>query len=509
MLEVELKLAIEPGDLPRLARDPAIRAMRRGRARTVQLFSVYYDTPQGELKNHGFGLRLRRQGARWVQTLKADGRVEGGLHQRPEWEVPCAGPELDFAALAETDAVELVARLRERLQPVFVTEFTRTTHVLQPAFDQELLLCVDRGEIRTGEAVVPISEIELELRSGERARLFELGLALQEVVPLRLENRSKAERGYALLGPASGPVKAQPPELSEQMPVSDAFREIAFCALTQLQANERGMLAGEDIEYLHQMRVAARRLRSAFSVFGKALPQAATGPARDEVKWLGQALGVARDWDVFVHETLPAVRAEFPEQLAGLAAEAAHERELAGKVARDAVGSERYSRLLLRLSAWLAVQPWQNGADVLNTPVRPYAAQQLKKRHKAVMKRGENAATLAPAARHQLRIAVKKLRYGTDFFSSLFPKKHTRDYLDALARLQDVLGALNDAQVCRTLLGRLQQAEPEVSGAKPRVSGMKAQALALVEGWAAGRAAALNAELGRAWAGFEKAKKFW
>ena len=109
------------------------------------------------------------------------------------------------------------------------------------------------------------------------------------------------------------------------------------------------MLAGEDPEYLHQMRVALRRLRSAFSVFAPALPAETTAPVAAELKWLGAALGPARDWDVFVTETLPPVHAEFGEHpaLAAFGERCAALRRAAAQRARRTVASQRYQRLML------------------------------------------------------------------------------------------------------------------------------------------------------------------
>lgn len=499
MTEIELKLSASPAELKRLRRHPLLKTLARGRSRSLELYSTYFDTPDASLKAHGFALRLRRAGERWVQTLKADGKVEAGLHQRPEWETPCAGGQLDFAALSGSAIGDLLAQPEmRRLAPIFVTTFRRTLRVLGDGSGAGVKLCIDQGEIRAGEMTEPISEIELESTDGAPAGLFEIAVALQETVPLRIENRSKAERGYALLHGARNPFKAMAPALTWNTTVNGAFKAICFSALEQLQRNECGMLAGEDPEYLHQMRVAVRRLRSAFSIFRNAITAEAMAPALDEIKWLGRTLGAARDWDVFALETMPALQRDLPDrEWTGLQTGAAQKRSVADSEARTAVSSARYSRLMLNLSAWLATEPWRLSAEasVLHAPLEAFSARSLKKQHRRVSEFGARCAQLAPDERHRLRIKVKKLRYSAQFFSSLYPKKAVQRYVAGLARLQDVLGALIDAQSAAAVIGQIDAAET--------------QAIALAQGWAAGANAMRLREIESAFAEFNKVKIFW
>ena len=169
-------------------------------------------------------------------------------------------------------------------------------------------------------------------------------------MPLAVENRSKAERGFALArGDRAAPVKARPAALSTEMSVEDAFKAVIWASLAHLQANERGMLEGADPEYLHQMRVALRRLRSAFSVFAPLFPAETIAPIAAELKWLAASLGPARDWDVFMTETLPPVHEEFGEHaaLTAFAQQCAGLRRTAARRARRTVASQRYQHLVL------------------------------------------------------------------------------------------------------------------------------------------------------------------
>jgi inorganic triphosphatase YgiF len=366
---------------------------------------------------------------------------------------------------------------------------------------------LDQGEIRAGEQRVPLCEVELELKIGHPARLFELALGLQEGIPLKLENISKAERGYRLITPTTlVPSKAQTPKLVGESSPGEVLVCILRGGMTHLQANEAGVVQGEDPEFLHQMRVALRRIRSVLSIFSDYVQHTESEPLKAELRWLTRELDAARNWDVFVLETLPPILAAFPEHqgLSWLKTTGEEWRRRQNLRARDAVASDRYQRLLLRLGGWLCRQPWRedakNGEGVIEKGVIPFVSRILQKRHRRLKKKGKLLVTLSPEQRHEVRIAAKKLRYAAEFFSSLYPHKRTRRYIAALAGLQEVLGALNDAATTVSLLRG-----PEASTDEP----IQEQAKSLVLGWSGGVGQTRLKDLAAAWENFVDQKSFW
>ncbi len=508
--EIELKLAIAARDVGKLARVPVLKAASRGRATTSRLHSIYYDTPELTLREQGVALRLRRIGTRWLQTLKSAGRVEGGLHQREELETPVPAQILNYPALTQSGAAAVFADpgLPLRLQPVFATDFKRTSWQLEPASGTEFEFCLDRGAISAGAAQVPISEIELELKSGTPEQLLKFALRLLETVPLRLEPTSKAERGYALVsGLMAAPAKAMAPSLQPAMSVPEAFRTVAFSCIAHLQANERGLLETDDAEYLHQARVALRRLRSALSVFNRAFPRTVFEELLAEMRWLSSCLGPARDWDVFAIETLPVVCAAFPGEpgLRWLAERTLELRSAADSSARQAVASTRYTVLLLKLTGIFLRKPWQDLADDAAAALRALALTEfvagvLERRHKKVLKRGHGLGALDPVGLHALRIEIKKLRYAADFFSTLYNKGEVREYLTTLAHLQELLGRLNDAVTVESLLEPLRESDG---------AGQWLEAPGLIRGWATCSSRTHLDQLGAAWQRFRACEAFW
>ncbi|MBM4255492.1 MAG: inorganic triphosphatase [Deltaproteobacteria bacterium] len=509
--EVELKLLVPPDESERLFHHPVFETVARRELPPQQLLSVYYDTPDLDLKRHRIALRLRHVDGRWIQTVKTEGKVAGGLHERPEWENETVEGTPDLAAISAPTVREffLAEKIRNTLRPVFVTEFVRTSSLLEFANGEVIELSLDQGEIRAEGKQVPLCEVELELKAGNAARLFELALALQETLALKLENISKAERGYRLLVPvALVPVKARAIELPPDLPVSAALVDILRSELMHLQANEEGVLREEDPEFVHQMRVALRRIRSALSVFSALVPREKSESIRAELRWLTGEFDAVRNWDVFTLDTLPPILAAFPDhqELVSLKMKSEGLRQQQTQRAREAITSSRYQRLLLNLGAWLSLQSWRD----TDTPdggegeekISSFATRVLKKWRRRLKKKGKDVTTSSPEEQHQVRIVAKKLRYAAEFFASLYPQKqkHLRRYLETLAEVQEILGSLNDAATARLLLSEVVKTIEEFP---------QSQAQSLVLGWTGGKSQAQLKDLERVWSNFVEQKIFW
>ena len=267
--------------------------------------------------------------------------------------------------------------------------------------------------IRSGEHVNRVSELELELKAGDSRQLYELALRLQHDVPLALESRSKAARGYALHGSGKPrPAKAEAAVLDAKMSVGVAFKEVMWAGLVNLHANEGGMLTEGNPEFVHQMRVALRRLRSALGVFSPPVPAAQTAPLAKELKWLASCLGPARDWDVFATETLPPIETEFGAhgELRAFSVRCGELRRRANARARRAVRSRRYQRLVLRLAGWIAAEEWRGAGreaagGALQEPVAEFAAAVLDRRYRQARARGRRLAERSPAELSPPRLA--------------------------------------------------------------------------------------------------------
>ena len=460
--EIELKLECEGSDLAELSRHPFLQAEASEESRF--LTSTYFDTEAGDLRAAGLTLRVRRDGEAFVQTVKA-AAATAGLFDRAEWEAPVAGNAPDLAQVFETPVPDVLAAAEvPELSPAFATLVERRSRMVRYGASR-IEVAFDEGRIETPNGDAPLWELELELKEGRPEDLFTLAQALAETVPLRLGALSKSARGFSLRdGTLRRPSKARPVTLAPDGTAGEAFRAIAFACLSHLRRNEDVFLHNRDVEALHQLRVALRRLRSAFTLFKPVLAQDTTAATlRDEIKRITEPFGHARNLDVFLAETLPAELARRPDE-AGLddlrrRLEAERDRAYDGVLAT--LESQEWRGLVLDVAAWLETGGWRSGPAAADRdgPAGAFAAQVLDKALRRIRKRGRHLDRLEPEERHRVRIEAKKLRYGAEFFASLFSEKKRRKrhkaFVSALSDLQDHLGSLNDQATAHTVLASL------------------------------------------------------
>lgn len=203
-MELELKLQLaDPRRWSELLSALPIGASAAEKTpRRIPMEARYFDTPGRALQKAKMALRVRREGASWVATVKTDGSARGGLHQRGEWNVPVAGPDPDPGHFeGQPIAQELKTRIGgEALLALYVTRFDRYLWNLRLPDDSLIELAADRGHILVNGKRRPILEVELELKSGTLSGLLEAAARLAAAFPLRLESRSKLHRALLLAG---------------------------------------------------------------------------------------------------------------------------------------------------------------------------------------------------------------------------------------------------------------------------------------------------------------------
>jgi len=200
--EIELKFYCPPEFLESFKQLPILKEFGIAQPVELNLYSTYYDTPQCTLAQNRIGLRIRKANDHWIQTIKSGGHVQDGLHQHSEYEYTLSENQLDYVHIPNhLKPLFSDTQFRNALKPVFTTEFNRTIYLLEPQKNFQLECCLDNGVITANGKTDKISEIELELKSGEKKQLVEFSELLQKHCPVDLipENASKASRGYALL----------------------------------------------------------------------------------------------------------------------------------------------------------------------------------------------------------------------------------------------------------------------------------------------------------------------
>jgi inorganic triphosphatase YgiF len=502
--EIELKLTASTDTLPAVRGHPAVTAVAHGRPRTTRLVSTYYDTPGRDLAAAGVALRLRRAGGRWLQTVKGDGGAAAGLHRRAEFEWPLPTPRLDPEKLAATPYHKLFARNDGAYRRVFATDVRRSVQPLVFPDGTRAELCLDVGEIRAGRRRAAICEIEVELDQGDPSRLFELATALAADLPVRVTHASKAERGYALATQAAiAPRRARAVALAPDATPRGALAAIGAECIAQVEVNAAAMLDVTDPEYLHQLRVGWRRVRSLLKLAALVAPAERVAPLEQELRALGAVLGPARDCDVLALETLPKLAASFRGEphITRLRARAAARRRRLSGLARDAVATPRFQQLLLGLGAFFSALARAPADPSLPALARDWICPVLEGRHRRLRKRARHVHRIGAADRHRARVAAKKLRYAAEFFAPLFPVKRTEAYVAALSKLQSALGRLNDLEVATRLSGELAPREGVDAGG--------AHASGVVRGWLAACVAPELKRLRDAQRTFRKCAPFW
>ena len=482
--EIELKFACGPADLAAvLAAAPA------GDDETRELISVYFDTPDQVLQKAGVSLRVREHQGRRVQTLK---RGQGLV--REEHETPIEG-------LAPDPALEPLPSLLPAgatLKPTFNVQVSRRQRTLRYQ-GAEIELALDRGEVTGGDRKRPICEVELELKSGPRSALFALARALSAAAPLYLAFDGKAAQGQALMAdPNVGGRAAGKVVLTSDATVGETFQEIARDALAQIAGNAAALRLEPSAEAVHQLRVGARRLRSAFTTFRRLLAGNQLEALNTELQWLGHTCDAARNLDVFADETLHRAEADGmpPKGLARLRKVVDAARQTARAQTGVAASSARFRALMIETAAWVETGDWLADPRA-GKPVKPFSKRALKHHLKALAKRGRAARRGNDAARHHLRIEAKKLRYGAEALASLYGRKRVRRYLDRLKDLQEVLGALNDLAAAEPLIASL-TLSPQAAFAAGELVGLKI-----------GDKPALLTRAAKALHRLEAAKPFW
>jgi triphosphatase len=495
--EVEIKLEFDPANAARLAAHPLLSAAPQKQ----DLVSIYFDTPGETLHKAGVYLRIRDIDGRRVQTIKT-AKNGGGPFERLEWEREVKGRTPNFSGASRTALKPLLTPdLRAEIRPVFETRVTRNVYRLAH-HGSDIELAIDQGEIAAAAKRSSISELELELKRGEAKPLFSLARVLAETVPLRLEVKSKAERGYELVHDNGGkPEKAAEIDIPPTLTVGEAFRAVAHNCLRQVLANAAATRAGR-AEPLHQMRIGLRRLRAALAIFAAAVSDEQMDRSKAELKWMTRELGPARDLDVFAANVLTPLRESGPGDIDLAAAHRDFDakREAAYARVAAALGSSRFRNAILDLAEWIEIGSCDRDADPKASrdgSVADYATKELARLRKWIKKKGADLRQLDVAQRHRLRIRAKRLRYGTEFFATTFPGEASAERrsksLHALKDLQDALGSLNDIATHHDLIAGITQEDAEAHG--PAASGDKVDDL-------------LH-EAERAFARFAATKPFW
>ena len=490
-VEIELRFLVPAAARVALLAEIARRATAVERRR---LSAIYLDTGDRRLARAGIGWRLRREGRRWIQNLKARG---SGSLARFEHEVIRPAATHDAAAHAGTVVgKQLIAILGKagsdgmEVGVRFRTDVTRTSRrirtrgaVVEVSFDEGRLLAADSSR--------RIREVEFELVSGPATAMIALAERWRKRFELILEPHSKAERGDRLAeGLPYSPVRrARNPSYPRDASAPVALGAVIDECLAQISCNAVGIVDGSPasrVEHVHQLRVGIRRLRSALRTYAGWTPPPPPALIAD-LRALFAVLGQSRDSDVLDSGVVAELAKVGAPRLKGGVGEP-------GPDPVDVIRAATTQRLLLAWIAWRAalsegpgertattagdgdagrVAPGTGSAatPAADTPKAGTQAsvteepshepivfhevlqRRLRKWHRRIAADSKVFDELDEASLHSLRKRIKRQRYAVEFFAPVLRASTVDRYVKPLAAIQDRMGELNDLFVAR---GRFQ-----------------------------------------------------
>jgi inorganic triphosphatase YgiF len=453
--------------------------------------AVYYDTDSADLRHAGLTLGVRRARGGHVMSLSREGA------DRIEVTSAEAEPKIDLFPPPARDLIDH-ATAQHPLKVRFSSRLRRATRLVAYE-DAEIAIRFDDGEFVAGADKTPVREVELELKSGPPASLYRFGLALMEAAPLRL---SIGGAPFA----THESVRASAPEFDADATLDAAIAALLRQSLAHFLANWPACGSADHVEAVHQIRVALRRLRSLIKLLGRSFPSPETAYLSAEAKRIADAFGDARDWTVFADliEAGPAQTLTGIGALPALIAQARERADAGLAHGAGALAAQATTRFVLTLQLYIAMNGWRNAAPeaelrALLNPVTGFAAYALEQGFRRLKKRARGFDDLSAEHRHDMRIALKQMRYAVDFFGHLFGPGAAKAYAAQASGLQDRLGEANDAAVAARLIASLDHARDPAL----------AFAAGAVVGWCGRGGLVDEPALRRAWKKLRKAERFW
>ncbi len=506
--EIELKFEVTRDQMRRLRSKQVLKDLGDGPQQEATLRSIYYDTPDQALRDHGMSLRVRQNADGWVQTAKIGRDLMAGLSSPIEIEHPVPGPAIDIGKLKSTGVADEVVKLLDKssLVPMFETIFSRTTRQLRAPCGAAVEVAFDSGKVKAGNSTSQIREMELELKSGERSALFALAEQLTSGEAVRFSDWSKAERGFRLCGgqldTVPDPQAYVTPDISRTSTTAEAFSSQLQACARQIAHNWKVVLDSDAVEGPHQLRIGLRRLRSTLRAYKTVADSKNLRHLDRKAKQLAAVAGQLRDADVLVEEIVSAPAMPDGTELTGLRELLEAERKIIRSDVRAKLAGDDMMRLLLRLGAFIESPKKQIPKKKnRNRPVISIANSALRKSWSKVEMKGRDIARLTIEERHSMRKSLKELRYQIDAFANLYPRHKVKPFCKKLKSLQDVFGYLNDVAMAERITSLISAKQ----AAKPNIQ--RAAGFAL--GWHTARSQFAWRQARHEWKDLERSRKFW
>jgi CHAD domain-containing protein len=430
----------------------------------VRNVDTYLDTFDWSLMKNKLALRYRVSNGSAMYMLKSIGFIEDGIAKRTEMEIPLDRP-VDVPALIRVKRVrKLVDGMifpRRLIEQVQVRTERRRYRVTSPE-GAEIELAFDTSSfslrgLHKPRRVQKLEELEAEILNGHEGALQSLSALLSDRFRYPPSKSSKFEvaiERFKITIPSKKPPKALRPHLDDRLDL--AVRKILTHQFMWLREHLPGVQQDLDTEFVHQARVATRRMRSALRLFREAIPEGAGTYLGGDLKWLGGMFGGVRDLDVFLLnlsrfknriESFPAKKKRAFEDWIE------KHRRAPLKALCEALESPRYRNFERRLAQFLERPlPARPRASLALKPVREVAPLIITEKFDAVIEQGSALfADPKPKQYHLLRIQMKKLRYASEFMATAYEGR-LDTMIERAVEIQDCLGELQDTVFTRKFI---------------------------------------------------------
>lgn len=463
-----------------------------------KLNSVYFDTAGLALRKAGIVLRVRHD---TKTSSKVKSRIlgvklrnGGGAFARAEEEIEVNAdiPDIDLFRKEIRDQLQQIIA-GQKLLVQFTTKIERRTFLINQA-ELQIEMAFDQGAVDGTQCSVPLSEIELEQKSGSPAAFYDYASKFCLTHSLTLDFVSKSDKGFQMIG-ADVSMNSSDAGIKLKKSNSAAKAAIAIIKATSDHFTWQwvGCRNGNDADAVHQARVELRRLRSAFSIFREILPQPEAKALDIRCKEIADGFAMARKLDVF----LAAFKDIQVESTVGQATATSLSnalepaRRAAYQSVKSVLDAAKTSALVIDIHRFVEMLDSEPATE---TRIGSLAQSVVERLYAKALKRGRKIANLTPLELHRLRITLKKLRYGIEFFIEILDnQKKWKKRIKTIKQLQETLGSLNDVAETQNLLD-------STLGAKAQ---NHASIIGFVLGWQTRDSAEKKRELTELWHDFK------
>ncbi|HVP77355.1 MAG TPA: CHAD domain-containing protein [Thermodesulfobacteriota bacterium] len=466
--EIELKLVLSGREA-----ESAVVEYVRGHHYTVEELEpvrnvdTYLDTFDWSLMKNKLSLRYRISNGSWMYTLKSIGPIEDGIARRMETEIPLDKPVDDPTRIPvkqirkRVDDVIFPRRLLEQIQ---IRTSRRRYRVISPE-EAEIELVFDtstfalRG-LQKPRRVQKLEELEAEILNGSEGALQSLSGLLSDhfrYLPAKASKFEVAIQRFKITIPSKKPPDGLRPHLDDRLDL--AVRKILTYQFQRFREQLPGVQRDIDTEFVHQARVATRRMRSALRLFREAIPESASTYLGEELKWLGGMFGAVRDLDVFLLNL-----SRFKKQIENFPAKKKKtfedwiekRRRAPWKALCQALESPRYRNFERRFDQFLERPlPVRPRPSLSLKPVREVAPVMITEKFDAVIEQGRALRADSKLKQyHLLRIQMKRLRYASEFMATAY-EGALDGMIERMVEIQDCLGELQDTVFTRKFIDGL------------------------------------------------------